>query len=200
VAGSRRKKRHTGAIVTEQDKNAGETPTVAEAEQEAAKSPGEEQGDTEVISELELVRKEAGENFDKFLRLAAEFENYKKRIEKERSIALKYAEENILKELLPSVDNLERAVELGRCTEGGDVLLEGVELTLKGLRDTLDKFGLKPISAVGAPFDPNYHEALAMEASEEIPANHILREFQKGYLFKDRLIRAAKVVVSRGNG
>lgn len=183
--------------MTEQDKNAGETPAVAEAEQEAVKSPEGEQGEAEVISELELARKEARENFDKMLRLAAEFENYKKRVEKERSIAFKYAEENILKELLPSVDNLERAVEQGQCAEDVGVLLEGVELTLKGLRDTLDKFGLKPVSAVGAPFDPNYHEALAMEASEEIPANHILREFQKGYLFKDRLIRAAKVVVSK---
>jgi molecular chaperone GrpE len=186
--------------VTEQDNNGEETPAAVEAEQETAKATGEEQGETEAISELELVRKEARENFDKMLRLAAEFENYKKRVEKERSIALKYAEENILKELLPSVDNLERALDQGRSSEDVAVLLEGVELTRKGLLDTLEKFGLKPVSAVGASFDPNFHEALAMEASEEIPANHILREFQKGYLFKDRLIRAAKVVVSRGNG
>jgi molecular chaperone GrpE len=192
--------RQAGANVTEQEKNGGEPLVNDEDELKMAKSTDQEQGEAETISELELVKAEARENFDKLLRLAAEFENYKKRAEKERSTALKYAEESMIKELLPALDNLERAVEQGRSAENPGLLLEGVELTLKGLTDTLAKFGLKPVQAVDAPFDPNYHEALAMEVSEETPANHIIREFQKGYLYKDRLIRAAKVLVSKGNG
>jgi molecular chaperone GrpE len=191
------------SIVAEKDKKTEENLVVEEeapAVEEAAAPVAEEEQPASEFDDLELARQEARDNYEKMLRLAAEFDNYKKRIEKERSITIKYAEENILKELLPVVDNLERAVEQGRSTEDGGALLEGVELTLKGLLDTLDKFGLKAVSNVGAPFDPNYHEALTMEPSEEIPANHILREFQKGYLYKDRLIRAAKVVVSRGNG
>jgi molecular chaperone GrpE len=184
--------------VTEQGKKSEEKPTAGKVEEEAVVSAEEEKGEEEEVSELEVAKKEALEHYEKMLRLAAEFENYKKRMEKERSVAIKYAEENILKELLPFIDNLERALEQGRSTEDGKVLLEGVELTLKGLLDSLEKFGLKSVSNVGEPFDPNYHEALTMEASEEIPENHILREFQKGYMLKDRLIRAAKVVVSKG--
>lgn len=187
------------------DKN-GKTEGILEAEdvkpaaEEAAAMAAEEEKPAGELDKLALARQEARDNYEKMLRLAAEFDNYKKRIEKERSITIKYAEENILRELLPVVDNLERAVEEGRSARDAGALLEGVELTLKGLGDTLSKFGLKAVSDVGAPFDPNYHEALTMEPSDEIPANHILREFQKGYLYKDRLIRAAKVVVSRGNG
>ena len=79
-------------------------------------------------------------------------------------------------------------------------LLEGVELTLKSLRATLEKFEVKPIESVGQPFDPNIQEALSMEASETIPANHVVNEFEKGYHYKDRLLRAARVIVSSGNG
>lgn len=179
----------TAVAATEQEKD-----RQTEAYTQEAKSA------EEMSAELELARQEAKETYDRMLRLAAEFDNYKKRIEKERSTALKYAEEGLLRELLPSVDNLERAVEQGRTTNDVKVLLEGIELTLQGLLSSLDKVGLKPVSDTGAPFDPNYHEALAMEESEEIPENHILREFQKGYLYKDRLIRAAKVVVSKGKG
>jgi molecular chaperone GrpE len=185
--------------VTEQEKISNETASAAGVEKDAVESIEEGQAEKEEVDELELARGEARENYDKLLRLAAEFENYKKRIDKERVIAIKYAEENILKELLPSIDNLERAMEQGRDIDESKVILEGVELTLKGLLSTLEKFGVKPVSDIGAPFDPNCHEALAMEESADVPENHILREFQKGYIYKDRLIRAAKVVVSKGS-
>jgi molecular chaperone GrpE len=184
--------------VTEQEEKGEGTTAAAEPEQEKVEQAEEDTAAAKLAEELELARQEASETYDKMLRLAAEFENYRKRIDKERSTAIKYAEEHILKELLPTIDNLERAVEQGRTADDVSVLLEGVELTLNGLVASLEKFGLKPVSDAGAPFDPNYHEALAMEPSEEIPENHILREFQKGYLYKDRLIRAAKVVVSKG--
>ncbi|MCK5340105.1 MAG: nucleotide exchange factor GrpE [Desulfobulbaceae bacterium] len=161
---------------------------------EEAPEEHEEDGDT-----LEKCREETVEIQDKLLRLAAEFENYKKRMDREKSTALKFAEENILKELLPSLDNLERAVEQGRNTDDIAVLQEGVEMIMDNLLSVLKKFGLEPVASQGEPFDPNFHEAMVMEASSEVPENHVLQEFQKGYMLKDRLIRAAKVVVSKGD-
>lgn len=135
---------------------------------------------------------------DKLLRMAAEQDNFKKRMIRERETALKYAEEGILRDLLPTIDNLERALGQEQKNKDVQTLFEGVELTLKGLLGTLSKFGLIPIESVGQPFDPNFHEALVMEASASVPAQCIIKEFEKGYQYKDRLLRAAKVVVSKG--
>ncbi len=146
---------------------------------------------------------EAADLKDKMLRLAADYENYKKRNERERIATMKYAGENIFREFLPVIDNLERAITQG-VVEGTDAeknlagLLEGVELTLKSLYTSLEKFEVKAIESVGEPFDPNKQEALTMEASDTIPTNHVVSEFEKGYFYKDRLLRAAKVIVSSG--
>lgn len=153
---------------------------------------------SELEIELESARQEAKEHYDKLLRLAAEFENFKKRMEREKQNALKFAEENIIRELLPSLDNLERALEQGRQSKDLQGLLDGIEMTRTGLLGSLEKFGLQQLQSKGESFDPNFHEALTMEANSEIPANHVVQEFQKGYLYKDRLIRAAKVTVSCG--
>ena len=140
---------------------------------------------------------------DKMLRAAAENENFKKRVERERLASLKYAGEHIFREILPVVDNLERAIEQG-VIEGSDAetnlaaLLEGVKLTLKSLLTTLEKFEVKVSKSVGEPFDPKHQEALTMAPSEKVPVNHVVSEFEKGYYYKDRLLRAAKVVVSSG--
>jgi len=133
---------------------------------------------------------------DRLLRLAAEFENYKKRVQREKANALKYAEENIVKELLPFLDNLERAIEQGSTEVDNQGLLEGVVMTRDGLLATLQKFGLRPVESLGKPFDPHLHEAISLEGSDELPPNHVLQEYQKGYMLKDRLIRPAKVIVS----
>ena len=162
---------------------------------------GEEQGQTEtedVSVQLAKALERNRELEDKLLRMAAEQDNFRKRMQRERETALKYAEETILRELLPSLDNLERAVEQCKCTTDAGAILAGVEMTSKGLLSTLEKFGIKPLAGEGQPFDPNFHEAVAMEASAEVPENQIVQEYQKGYMFKDRLIRAAKVVVSKG--
>jgi molecular chaperone GrpE len=149
-------------------------------------------------AELEEARKQLAECQDRILRMAADFDNTKKRLEREREITFKYAEENILKELLPSLDNLERALEQGRETNNIASLLEGVEMTWKGLLTSLEKIGLCPIVSLGKSFDPNFHEAVATEVDAGGSDNQVLKEFQKGYLYKDRLLRAAKVVVARG--
>jgi molecular chaperone GrpE len=154
----------------------------------------------ELTAELEKARAEAQEAHDKLLRMAADFENQKKRLQRDKEIALKFAVESLIKELLPSLDNLDRALNQDRSGENfSALLLEGVEMTFKGLMSTLEKFGLRPLQSVGQPFDPNFHEALALEASSEVPEQLVIQEYEKGYLLKDRLLRAAKVVVSKGN-
>ena len=168
-------------------------------------------GDVETITEEggnlesaeETLRRELDETRDQLMRVAAEFDNFKKRMEREKSKLLKYAGENILRELLATLDNLDRAVEQGRAGADDDAnkfksMLQGLELTQKGLVSTLERFGVEPVGAVGLLFNPDEHDALTMEASDEIPSNHVLREFARGYRFKDRALRHAQVVVSSG--
>ena len=165
-----------------------------------------EAGDVKIRDvELELASalEEVASLKDRMLRLAADSENFKKRMERERVAGLKYAGEQIFREMLPVVDNLERAIGLSATDAAAPdtssaALLEGVQLTLKSLLTTLEKFEVKPIESVGQPFDPNRQEALTMEASETVPAGHVITEFEKGYYYKDRLLRPARVVVSSG--
>lgn len=174
---------------------------------ELTEEPKEETADAaaedgEQVS-VENLTKELEETRSQMLRIAADAENFKKRMERDKAKLLKYAGENILRELLTSVDNLERALEQGG-VEGGDpaqkleALLAGVELTRKGLHTMLERFDVTPLKSVGQPFNPDEMDALTMEASDDIPANHVVTEFAKGYTFKDRVLRHAQVVVSSG--
>lgn len=179
---------------------------VAEATEESTEVQEEiaEPKEKTLEEQLAEAKAEVDTLRDSMLRVAAESENFKKRIERERLATLKYAGENIFKAVLPVADNLERAVNQGVSTDAGaeqnlKALQEGVELTLKSLVSTLEKFDVKPLDSLGKPFDPVTQEALTMEVSETVPANHVTNEFEKGYYYKDRLIRAAKVVVSSGN-
>lgn len=153
--------------------------------------------------ELAEAKEQIAELQDRMLRAAAENENFKKRMERDRLASLKYAGESIFREILPTVDNLERALSQG-VIDGADAeqnlkaLHEGVELTLKSLLASLEKFEVKPIESVGEPFDPKHQEALTMDSHDTIPENHVITDFEKGYYYKDRLLRAAKVVVSSG--
>lgn len=154
--------------------------------------------------QLAAALADAAEQKDQMLRIAAEFDNYKKRMIRDKATALKYAGEPIFREILATVDNLERAVaqstmEGVEAEQGLSSLREGVQLTLKSLITTLEKFEVTPIKSLGEVFDPTNHEALTMEPSDTVPENHILTEFEKGYQYKDRLLRAAKVVVSAGD-
>ncbi|MEW5723845.1 MAG: nucleotide exchange factor GrpE [Thermodesulfobacteriota bacterium] len=155
-------------------------------EAEAAAVPAEEKKDW---------RAEAEKNYDLFLRAQADMENMKKRLEREKADFMRFANENIIKELLPVVDNLERAMNHAQDDGGG--LLEGVRLTYEGLRGTLERFGVKPINAAGGPFDPNFHEAVMQRENPDVEDNTVLEEVQKGYLLHERLIRPAMVIVSR---
>ncbi len=135
---------------------------------------------------------------DKVLRLSAEFENYKKRKQRELDAFKKFANETIFKQFLTIVDNLERAIasaaDSGKKEEG---LLEGVKLTHKEIINLFDTFNVKSVEAENKPFDPNFHQAVTQEETNEVPDNTVTQVLQKGYLLHDRLIRPAMVIVSK---
>lgn len=133
---------------------------------------------------------------DQLLRLRAEFDNYRKRSLKEQERIRATASQGLLQELLPVVDNLERAVQ--SAPEKDTPLAQGVEMVLRMFKDVLAAQGLEPVPGVGAPFDPNCHEALAQQPSDEIPADHVVVEYERGYWMNGYVLRHAKVVVSTG--
>jgi molecular chaperone GrpE len=155
--------------------------------------------DKSLEKRLETAESKAEENYDRLLRVTAEFENYKKRMAREMSEFRKFANESLMKDVLLTVDNLQRALETptGNHEKALDGMREGVEMTLKALLDTLEKHGVEPIKALKQPFDPNLHHAVMQEESDEDPENTVSQELQKGYIINDRLLRPAMVVVSK---
>jgi len=133
---------------------------------------------------------------DRALRVAADADNFKKRMERDKQESIRYGNERFIAEILPVIDSLERALEHAPGDYQQDGLIQGVKMTLKGFQDTLAKFGCTPIEAEGKIFDPKFHEAVYREETKEHPNNTIVRELQKGYVLNDRLLRPAKVVVA----
>ncbi|MHB8068301.1 MAG: nucleotide exchange factor GrpE [Desulfobaccales bacterium] len=140
---------------------------------------------------------DAQEYYERLLRCAAEIENLKKRHEKEKAELLQFANENLIKELLPVVDNLELALEHGRQLDAPPPMLEGLELVQQGFLKALTRFGVTPIVCVGQPFDPAFHNAVMQEETTDAEDCAILKELQKGYLLQSRLLRPAMVVVAK---
>jgi len=134
---------------------------------------------------------------ERALRQAAELENYKKRTEREKAEFFKRANEGLVKDLLPVLDNLERALESASESPEADTLAKGVEMVHAELLKTLERHGLEPIEALGQPFDPELHEAMMQQENPELEDNTVMAEAQKGYLFQGRLLRPAMVVVSK---
>jgi molecular chaperone GrpE len=151
----------------------------------------------EPLDKLEELRETSQKNFDLYLRSQAEIENVKKRHKKEKEDWLKYANESLIRDLLPSLDNLEKALAHANSENPVHALREGVELTLKGLKDALAKSGLEEVPAHGEAFDPCFHEAVAQIEDDQVKPGTIVEELQKGYLLNKRLIRPAMVVVSK---
>lgn len=149
-------------------------------------------------AETEALKGELAELKDRHLRLQADFENYRRRQLKEREEAAQYGHQNLVKDLLYSVDNLERALDHARKSGGEelDALLQGIELVLRELVAALAKHGVTEIEAAGLPFDPSVHEALAQVPDATVPPHTVVQVFQKGYRLRDRLLRPAQVVVS----
>ena len=165
---------------------------------ENGSAPSDEAADTKRAEELAAKVEECNALNNKYLRLAAEFENYKRLTQRDQREQIKFGNEQLLKELLPVVDNMERAIKAARTNGGDSVLIQGVELTLKQLSGALTKFGIQPIETVGKRFDPNTHQAVSSTPSATVPVDHVVDEFQKGYTLHDRVLRAAMVSVSSG--
>jgi molecular chaperone GrpE len=151
----------------------------------------------ELRKKLEEKEKELKEHHDRLLRLAADFDNYKKRAAKDKEEWTKFANEDLIRAVLPFIDNLERAINHAQKVSDTGVLIEGVRLTLQQLLQTLNKFGLSAFESLGKPFDPAVHEAMLVIETDQHEPNRVVEEFQKGYLLKDRLLRPATVSVSK---
>lgn len=171
---------------------------MAEEKERDTEIPGEEGaeiGEESPEQALSALAKELEEQKDKFLRLYSDFETYKRRMQKDREELYKFANEELVKELLPSLDNLETALK--HASRSADGLKEGVEMTLRELKRTLERAGLKPIEALGQPFNPEYHHAIAQVEREDLPDKTVVDEMRKGYLFNDKVIRPSLVTVSK---
>ena len=175
----------------------------ADGAEEQTAGPEDEQADSASETQLDLqaqinaLTQEKSSLYDQLLRRQAEFENFRHRIDRERAETQQRARVEILLELLPVVDNLERAMSSFQAT-GADAesLKHGIELIHKQFKDALTKLGLQPVEAVGQDFDPHLHEAVTMEPTDEHKENTVIEEFQRGYKLGDRLLRPAKVKVA----
>lgn len=155
-----------------------------------------EQGDASAnVAEL---AKQRDEFYDRLLRKTAEFDNYRKRTERERLQLSEAAAADLLTELLPLVDDMERALNADGGSDGAAAIRKGVELIHKQLLEVLRKRGVKPIDALGADFDPHFHQAVAHEPAEGRREGEVIEEFRRGYMLGDRLLRPAMVKVAKG--
>jgi len=148
-------------------------------------------------AEVDQARSEAKAHQEQYLRTLADMENLRKRTQREKEELAKFANENILREILPVIDNLERAVEHAEQAQSSEGLLEGLQMTLDQFSQVLDRFGVKPVDAVGEPFDPALHQAMGQMETAEFPANTVAQQMQKGYQLNERLLRPAMVMVAK---
>lgn len=154
--------------------------------------------ETEALrNQLAQVLEESKGLQEQYLRTLADMENLRKRTQRDKEELAKFANENILRDILPVIDNLERAVEHAEQAESNDGLFEGVQMTLTQFGQLLDKFGVEPVDALGQPFDPAYHQAMGQLESEEHPVNTVVQQMQKGYQLNKRLLRPAFVMLAK---
>jgi molecular chaperone GrpE len=159
--------------------------------------PLEDMTKEELIDRIGAIQELADKNYDLYVRSQAEIENVRKRFQKDKQDLAKFANEMIIKQLLPVADNLEKAITHSTDENALDALREGIDLTLKGFLDTLEKNGVECVEALNQPFDPNFHEAVSQAENNAVEPGTVVNELQKGYTLNKRLIRPAMVVVSR---
>ena len=179
------------------DSGAGPSTEAQGEEKQSRKRKSKREQAIEMLkAQVEEKTKLAEENYDRFLRAQAELENYKKRVEREKSSLVKYGNEDLIKAILPVIDNLERALEHPQ-GENPDGFVEGITITLSQLLQVLEKFGVTPVASVGEPFDPSKHEAMMQVESADHEPNTVVSELQRGYFLNDRLLRPAMVSVAQ---
>ena len=165
--------------------------------QEKKEIPLSDMSKDQLIEKLSEVQASADTNMDSYLRSQAEMENMKKRFQKDKQDLVKFGNETLAKQLLPVADNLEMALDHSKDENSLEALREGVDLTLKGLMNVLEKAGVEKVEAVGVAFDPNFHEAVSEQEDDRAEPGTVLKELQKGYLLNQRLIRPAMVIVNK---
>lgn len=169
----------------------------SQVEEAGEKATAPEDELTLLMVELEVKANEARENYDRFLRASADLDNYKKRVEREKAELVNFSNEGLLTELLPVLDNLQRALEHSNAGHNNiESLREGVRLTIEQMLSTLKKSGVEEIKAEGERFDPALHHAISHDDAGDGP-EVVVKELQKGYLLKGRLLRPSMVAVAR---
>ena len=175
------------------DENTSETTQEKPEAKTASAEPAAPATPEEKIADLEAKLAEAR---DQFLRKAAEFENFRKRMNQEKQSSIEYANQSLLLDIIPIIDDFERAIQAGEAASDHTSFLEGIKMIEKRFASQLEaKWGLKRFSSAGEIFDPNIHEALFMEKSSEVKEATVQEDLVKGYMLKERVIRAAKVKV-----
>jgi molecular chaperone GrpE len=147
-------------------------------------------------AEVEAKAREAAEAQDRYLRALADFDNFRRRVQRERDEWRRQAQEELLREILPALDNFDRALATGAAGEADGGFRAGVELIHRDFLKALERVGVRPFSAVGEPFDPQRHEAVARVERGDVPDQTVVDEMQRGYLFHERVLRPARVVVA----
>ncbi|HBA70829.1 MAG: nucleotide exchange factor GrpE [Geobacteraceae bacterium GWC2_55_20] len=176
-------------------KDSVELTTVENAPTEESATEPEAETAASVEEQLQAKEKEARDNWDRFVRERADLENYRKRVNREKEELLNYGNKSLIEEILPVIDNLERALEHAS-EDGLGAVIEGIRMTHGMLLAALKKFNVTQIEAAGAPFDSAYHQAMAQVPTDEHAPNTVVEVFQKGYMLKERLLRPAMVTVA----
>ncbi|MBW2204159.1 MAG: nucleotide exchange factor GrpE [Deltaproteobacteria bacterium] len=166
-------------------------------DQEEEEIPITKMTKAQLIKKIEKVQEASDKNLDLYIRSQAEIDNLKKRYQKERQDLVKFANESLIKQLLPVVDNLEKAITHSQDEDSIEAIRDGVDLTLKGLTDILQKAGVETVESVGEQFDPNFHEAVSEMADDGVEPGTVIKDLQKGYILNQRLIRPSMVIVSK---
>ncbi len=167
---------------------------------EGLDSPDPVAPESDPAAQLDAKERECAEAKERYLRLYAEFDNYKKRAQREQHDYTKFAAEKVLRELLPVADNLERALAHARSAGADPSIVDGLALIARQFSDALHKCGCEPIETLGAPFDPAFHQALSQVESSEHTPDTVVEEVQRGYRLHGRILRPSLVVVSKGSG
>ena len=158
-----------------------------------------EPGETEsAVADTDELQRQRDDFYDRLLRKTAEFDNYRKRVERDRQSMAEGVTADVVRDLLPLVDDLERALKADTGAEGAEAYRKGVELIHRQLLDILRKRGVQPIEALGTDFDPHFHQAISHEPAEGRRDGEVIEEFGRGYMLGDRLIRPAIVKVAKG--
>jgi molecular chaperone GrpE len=181
-----------GMEKTDQD-----NPSVESASGQTEAQESEEDEKAALWARLKEKEAEAKANYESFLRERADVENFKRRMQREQAEAVRFANEPLIRDLLPVVDNLERAVGHAQSGGNGQPLVEGVALVVRSFLDTLEKYGVTRVTAKGEPFDPSRHEAMAQVERADIAANTVVDEYCPAYLLHGRLLRPALVTVAK---